>query len=635
MDKKIDSINEDINKFLKNVTVKDLVKILRYLSKAYYNTGISKVPDKLYDKLIDYLKITDPDNEYFNEIGAPVNTKDKIKLPFPMGSLNKIKPNNKLHSINDWLKKFNGSYIASDKLDGVSVQLYKKNGEISLFTRGNGIEGRRINNLIKSIFKNNDFSLIPDDTSIRGELIIKKNNFIQFNKEFKNARNLVSGIVNSDKKNKTVDVVDFVAYNILYPEYLYQEQLDRLKAMKLNVVKYREINRDNFENELIEYYNKRRIESEYEIDGIVVADNSQIYRLKHGNPDHMVAFKMDDNNQEYAVVKVKEIVWQISMYGYLNPIIKIDPVELSGVSISNITGNNAKYIYDNKLGKNAEIKIIRSGDVIPKIIEIIKPCNKPDMPIYKTKWTDTRVDLIVDEYPPEVKREIECAKILHFFQTIKVHYISEGIIKKLYDNKYISIIDILTADREKLKEINGLGDKLINKIYDEIDKQMGSVKLYELMSASLIFGRGLGSKKIKSILEIYDNILDIDFESEEECIDMLLKIEGIGNIQATQFCNNLNNFKEFYKKINKIYKVKITKTKKKNKLNGMNIVISGFRNSELERLIEENGGHVKTSVSKNTDLLIYKLGVEPTSKYNKAVELGIKIVTEEEFMKSL
>jgi DNA ligase (NAD+) len=640
MDKKIESINNDLQKFLKKVSNSELVTILRYLSDIYYNSDTNRVTDETYDQLIDHLRKIDPNNKYFTEVGAPVDNKDKVKLPFSMGSLNKIKPGSPLHSIDNWLNKYKGPFIISDKLDGMSLQLFKgKDGKVSLFSRGNGIEGKLINNLIPYIFKNIDFKNVPTEISIRGELVMKKTVFEKYKTEFKNMRNLVAGVVNSDKYTPRCDDVDFVAYNILSPEYLYEDQLKKLKNMNFNVVVHKTVQKDDseiFTETLKRYYIERREHSEYIIDGIVVVDNSKIYSLTSGNPSHMAAFKMDDAGQNSAIVKVKEIIWQISMYGYLNPIIRIDPVELSGVTITNITGNNAKYIYDSKLGKNAEIKIIRSGDVIPKIIQVIKPADKPDMPTYKTKWTETKVDLIVDETTPEIKKEIACSQNVHFFQTIKVQYISDGVIRKLYDNKYKTVLDILTADKDDLVEINGIGEKLVDKIFYQINKQMSVVELQVLMAASTLFGRGMGSRKLKSIIQAYPDIMEIEFDSDNDCIDQMLKVEGIGNIQAAQFCNNLPKFKEFYNKLIKIYsfsqfKKSKKKDKKNKKLDGLNIVISGFRDSDLEKKIEDSGGSVKNSVSKNTDIVIYKKGNETTSKYLKAKELGIKLVTEDEF----
>lgn len=634
MDNKIKQLQNNPTKYLKSITTTELVKLLKYLSNSYYNKNTNVVSDELYDFMIEYLQDIDPSNEYLNTIGADIPNKKSVVLPFPMGSLNKVKPNK---GLSEWISLFNGPYIISDKLDGISVQLYKnEKGVIKLFSRGNGLEGRDISGLIKYIFSNDLLNDIPNNLSVRGELIMSKNGFKNFSDEFKNARNLVAGVANSDKHNKKIlQHVDFIAYNILHPVYIYSEQLTKLKEYGFTVVNYTNIKSNELENILIDYYINRRNESKYEIDGIVLVDNSKIYKLAEKNPDYSVAFKMNLDDQ-IATATIINIKWNISMYGYFTPVVIINPVNILGVTITNITAHNAKYVYDNKIGKGAIIKIIRSGDVIPYILEVVTPAKKPDMPKYKYKWNDTNVDILVDEMNDEIEREITIQINIHFFKTINIKYISEGIIKKLYDANIKTIIDILSVDRNKLLTINGLGNTIINKIYKEIDKKMNDIHLYTLMAASTLFGHGLGIKKLKKIVNNHPKIMNENHESITLLEDKLLYIEGIGHINAKQFCTNFDKFKEFYNKIKNIYKIDNNNNNViiGNKLKNISVVFTGFRDKDLEKKIENNGGNVKTSVSKNTNILIYKdeSNIINNSKYKLATELGINILSLNDFI---
>ena len=169
-----------------NLDSKKLEKILRDLSKEYYNTGESLVSDEVYDLLKEKLEDLDPNNIFLNEIGAPIDSKEKVKLPYSMGSLDKIKPSTE--ELEKWKKKYKGAYIVSDKLDGISGQLYITKDDNKLYTRGDGDYGQDISHLLKYLIdidylqKNKNNMKLP--ISIRGELIISRENFKKVDKKF-------------------------------------------------------------------------------------------------------------------------------------------------------------------------------------------------------------------------------------------------------------------------------------------------------------------------------------------------------------------------------------------------------------------------------------------------------------------
>ena len=236
-------------------------------------------------------------------------------------------------------------------------------------------------------------------------------------------------------------------------------------------------------------------------------------------------------------VKVEEIIWEPSMYGYLYPTIRIKSTKMpDGITITYVSGHNAKYIYDNKIGIGTIITIVRSGEVIPYIIDIVKPNKKPDMPKMKYMWNETEVDIIVVDPDEKTIRIINIKKILHFYRTIHVKYLSIGIMTKLYDNGYDSIIKIAKAanDRDESPyNISGLGKKMVDKIYDEIDKAFNRVKLPELMAGSLKFGRNLGVRKIREVINKYPNILDHCDDGFDEIKELILTVNGFSKILAS------------------------------------------------------------------------------------------------------
>jgi len=635
-------IKKDPIHFAQNVEIEELETILIQLSDSYYNDenrSTNIVSDKIFDKLKDILKKRDPKNNFLKLVGAPIKgTKEKVKLPYEMSSLLKLDEKELIR----WINKYGENIIVSDKLDGVSAQLYKNTkGEIFMFSRGDGIEGQNISHLISFMFSDDLLNNLPNELSVRGELIISKNDFNKISSYMKNARNAVAGLVNSKTVDKNVaNITQFIAYSIMNPRLKQSEQMTLLKKYNFDTVEYKILKSFDYDK-LSDYLIKRRLESEFEMDGLVCVDNSKVYKNVSGYPDHAFAFKilLDD---QIAISTVKQVLWMPSMNEYLKPKIEIKPVELLGTTITYATAHNAKFIVDNKLGKGAKVKIVRSGDVIPYIYEVIKPAKEIQMPDYPYKWNSTKVDLILKKLDGDGKRIVIIKLIVHFFKTIGVKYLSEGLITKFVDMGYDTIEKIINADHNDLLNIEGFGDKMINKIYDEIDTSLKEMSLSTFMTASHKFGRGFGIKKIKEVINTYPNILNEKW-TEETMINKLLEVPGFSDISAQTFSKKYPDFIVFYEQMNKIIdlsrfkkniKKKTKNDKSDNKLfTNQHIVFTGFRDKELENIIENNGGKITTSVSKNTSLLIYSDNVDiKNSKFKKAQELKINMISKSDFI---
>lgn len=635
----IEKIKKDPKKYASNTPINILENILRKLSYLYYNTDECPVTDKNFDTMKEILEQRDPDNSFLKQIGSPVS-KDKVKLPYPMGSLDKIKP--EMNNLDSWKKKFRGPYELSDKLDGVSALLHKKNGVIKLYTRGDGTYGQDITHLIGYVIHEDvHFNDIPDGVAVRGELIMTRKNFEQAQKisnKLKNARNTVSGVVNSKTLDlNIVNLVDLVLYNVIFPRYKQSSQYKYLDDWGFHVVPHRTEKDVSYEM-LEKYLIERRQDSIYDIDGIVVMDNSKSHEIIAGNPDYGFAFKtiLKDQCAEATVIKVK---WNISMDGYLKPKIKIDPIDLVGVTIQYATAHNAKFIFDNVIGPGAVVKLIRSGDVIPKIMKVIKPATsgKPQMPTVPYKWNDTEVDIIAKDIYGAQQDTVTVKKIVFFFKTLDIKYIDEGIVSKLVDAKYDNVIKIIGADEKKITQL--IGEKLTEKIYKSILDALANTQLYLLMSASHLFGRGLGSKKIKIVTDTYPNIMNENWDVDV-MYEKVSKLEGFQEITTTKFVKGFEKFQKFFKDLNKVVDIEYLKKpniKKKplnEKFKDQIFVMTGFRDKEMKDYIESCGGSVKESVSKNTTMVIVAVSTgEESSKIKKAKELGVKIITNDEFTK--
>lgn len=639
----LNKIQKDPKHFAESVSISELVKILKTLSSVYYNTGESLVDDQTFDILKDTLEERDPKNPFLNEVGAPVE-RLKVQLPYPMSSLSKIKPEK--DTLTAWLKKYKGPYVVSDKLDGTSAQYYKESANnFKLYSRGDGIEGQDITHLIPFVIqKSVKTEAIPVGTSIRGEIIISKNDFKKISDIMKNARNASSGVVNSKTIDKNVaKLCQFVAYAVLHPNYKFEEQMKLLKQYGFKVADYtveKNLTYEMLSNRLID----RRKNGEFEVDGLVVFDSSQVYQPTAENPDYGFAFKtiMQDQVAQTRVVKVE---WNPSKNGYLKPTLEVEPVELGGTTVTHATAFNAKFIVDNKLGPDAIVKIVRSGDVIPYIMEIVKPAEEPQMPDVAYKWNDTHVDIILKDIYGAQADAVAIKLITFFFATLGVEYIGEGIVAKLVNTGYKTIpkiIDAFKNKKDKLTDIEGLGQKMIEKIWINMENALKHTNLATFMAASHVFGRGFGVRKLNEILNVYPDIMNSKW-TQKEMIENIEKIKGFSSTTATQFAKNFNDFKKFYNEVNKIidisYLEEVPEESESEEeqanldLQGKAFVFTGFRDKDLEKQISDRGGRVASAVSSKTTAVIKPDGSEEKSgKIKDAEKDNVEILTKSEFV---
>jgi DNA ligase (NAD+) len=641
---------DDIISTVDKLSIKELEDIVTYAADKYYNTMKSVISDPVYDMLIDFLKLKSPKSKVLKNIGAKIKSKNKVSLDYHLGSMDKIKPPS--NQLEVWKKKYHPPYILTDKLDGISALLVYKKDSIKMYTRGTSSEGLDISHLIKYLEnipnidtikeyckKNNLIASHSDNIiAFRGELLIKEKTFNDnWADEFKNARNTVAGLVNSKTINPQLAAdTDLVLYEVVDPYHQMSRQLEIIEDLKFNCVHSKIINKEITFELLSEYFKKRRTTSEYMVDGIIITNDLKHKRNTSGNPSYAFAFK-DILEDQKANTKVKSIEWNISKDGYLIPTLLLEPVVISGVEIKRVTGHNAKYVVDNKLGNGAMIELIRSGDVIPYINKVLKP-GKLELPEGKWSWSKTKVDIILDSLD---NTDIMKKNLYFFFSTLDTKGLGEKVIDKLYEAKFDTVSKILDLTKEKLEKanINSFKEKTIDNILKAIKKAVSDVMIAKIMAGSNKLGHGLGFERMKQILSNYPNILEeYNLWSKDEFIENIKDIDGWDTKTATLFVNNFNDFIGFYNSIKKYITIKKTIKIKTTKITNMTFVFSSFRDKELQEMIETMGGKVNSSVSKNTNYLVVKDDTaleNKTEKIKKAEDLGVKIITKVNLVKLL
>jgi NAD-dependent DNA ligase len=473
---------------------------------------------------------------------------------------------------------------------------------------------------------------------VRGEFIIPKKVFDEkYKSSFANPRNLVSGIINSKTVDEKIKDLHFVAYEIIEPLMKPSEQIAKLTEAGFEVVQNKL--EETISNEsLSEVLKDWRTTYLYEIDGIIVTDD-HMHTRKDGNPDYAFAFKMVMSDQ-MAEAKVVDVLWEASKSGYLKPRVRIEPIRLGGVTIEYATGFNGKFIEENKIGIGAVIQIIRSGDVIPHIKSITTPAERAKMPEATYHWTDTHVDIVLDNVSEDLT--VREKNITAFFTTLQVEGLSSGNVKRIMKSGFDTVPKILKMKKSDYATIAGFKDKMIDKIADGIETKVKSATLLDIMVASNLLGRGLGERKIRPILEAQPQIL-LSKDSNEEKIKKLKAIPGIGPENANSFVTNIPVFLGFLKECDLEYKLDnpiqeakpentMTELDTSNPLYGKHIVMTKTRDAAVIEKIKRSGGVLDDNIGKNTFALIVKSKDDVSNKTKYATDHNIPIMTPEEFI---
>lgn len=626
----IDKVNSGPSNYAYTVTIDKLSKFLEYCYNVYQDgTSDPVISDDNYDIMLDILEERDPFSDFIKKIKQ--NENDKYAMP----SLNKIRSHISKEFENWYSEDFD--YQVSDKLDGISAKLIIRNGKIKFITKGRGGDAKDITNKIDIINFNTNINLI-ENLAVRGEIIISKSNsdlFIneknKISKLYKNLRAAVSGIMNNKViLNEYKGLLDFVVHFRYDKEYnTYEEMLIDINSLGFKIPwnkKYKKLSNE----ECIKILNKRREESDYIVDGIVIAQNVKIKNPTNDNPKEIIAFK---DISETAQSKVIDVIWSIGQYGYLSPTLIIEPVTMNNSTINNVFAHNAKYVIDNEIGIGSIVEI--SHEIVPQIQKVILK-SKPKLPVQEYEWNSNKTNIICKEKTEEQ----QIMEVKHFFKSIDVKYMSDGIITTLNCNGYDNIIDIINAEKKELYKIRGLGNKIIDKIYENMDKSLKSANLENLMAGSCLFGRNLGKRKLKILIDEIPNIMN---EDSQNLKSKILEIKGFSDTTTKVFIDNLDDFKKFLNKLietgkvknyfdsKEIEKIEITE---KHPIDGLKIVFTNIRpDKNLNEKIINNGGLIMTTVSKKTNVVVCPSTEGESNNIKKAKQYGIRIIELKDFVK--
>lgn len=617
--------------------IEQLVNKIKNYNDAY-RIGKPLISDTQYDILIDELYQLDPDNEILSAVGHKIQDESrKRRLPIIMASMSKTKT---IEEIKSWVRLKgidpNLDVVITPKFDGLSLCVDEST--IECYTRGDGTFGQKSDDHYKLIGNKlygegtlfDDFSPLYF-THTYGEAMISKKTFLdKYSTEFANPRNLVSGLLNSKEVSNSLKDVSYIKYGAIINDKFKNEIktkheiIDLLNDGQLIGVNYQVCKiSDLSEDLLISLFHKWK--TEYEIDGVIIEVDSLKEQESLGretssnNPVFARAFKHASFEQS-AETPVIGMSWNISKQGLLKPIIHISPVKLDGVTVSNVTGNNARFIKDMGIGVGAIVRVKRSGMVIPIITDVIKTVDFQLPYIHDEKgeidyvWNENGIELITlyETDDQKLKQNIS------FFEILEADNVGEGVVTQLWEAGYKTIKDILSLQKSDLERIDRFGKRKAEIVFNSIQNSIKDISLSKLQHATGIF-KNLGSKKL---------ILLEDF-TEKPTIDEIMSIEGFAEISAQSYIDGYDKFFDFIKDLPIIF-TKKTPIITGGDLEGKSFVFTGVRRLDLEQIIESKGGKINNSISKNTSYLVMREIGSGSSKEKKAIDLGVKIITVEQ-----
>ena len=640
--------------------IKELVSILNKAGKSYYSEGVEIMSNFEYDKLYDELvkleektKIVLSDSPTVNVGYETLSELPKERHDSPMLSLDKTKNPDELV---DWLGSQRG--LLSWKLDGLTIVLTYENGELlKAVTRGNGEVGEIITQNAK-VFKNVPLSIpFKGRLVIRGEAIITYSDFEKINEKipeidakYKNPRNLCSGSVRQLNNKITEERnVRFFAFSLVSADgqdfkNSRKVQFEWLKEQGFSVVEYKEVTSENLKDTIMWFEDKIK-DNDFPSDGLVILYDDIAYGDSLGRttkfPRNSMAFKWTD---ETAVTHLRKIEWSASRTGLINPIAVFDTVELEGTKVSRASVHNISIMEGLQLGIGDEISVFKANMIIPQIANNLTRSGNPPIakvcPVCKEKTTihkENGVESLFCENKNCLAKKIK--SISHFVSrdAMNIDGMSEATIEKLIAIGALHRLGDLFRIQEHKDEIialEGFGEKSYQKLLQAL------VQSKHTTTARFLYSLGvpnIGPANAKMIVKA----LGQDFERiRQASVEDLVEIEGVGEVIAQAFVAFFENDANKEMIDDLLTVVTLEKEEQTNQvmdMEGLQFVITGSVNhfanrKEVKELIEQHGGKVTGSVTGKTSYLINNDNLSRSSKNKKAKELGIEVITEEEFI---
>ena len=676
----VEDANDERTKILR---INSLAELLSYHSNLYYNEASPEISDSEFDSLRDELESLEPDHPQLSRVGSdPSPGSVKIEHKFPMRSLDKANTEDQvLHFVSQTTAK-GRRFVCQPKLDGSALSLeYRRGRLVRAATRGNGTRGEDVTANVRRIPNIPDKLSWPGDCHVRGEVVMPLKTFEEkYSDIAPNPRNLAAGSLRQKSidagKGRAEDLA-FFAYGVEFPSgnskhpdspdqpgFKYDsEAISWLSSMGIQVAGNEIVSGSedmDTSNEIIEI-TKRWTESRYsepwEIDGVVIKldrlDKRELLGMTAHHPRWALAWKFPPQEATSVLMGVD---WQTGRTGNVTPVSRIAPVIVSGVTVENTTLHNKGEVERLGMSIGDRVRVVRRGDVIPKIIQVLGRATNEDIEgrahsdgsPFSQKLPEASEIIIPTQCPRCETRLIEdgaflkcnnldCPArlertILYWCRKLELDGIGEKLAEQLCSSGLVSsIADLYRLDERKrdLLSLDRMAEKSANNLLMELENSK-SMTLSTFISALGLprIGPEIATV-ICSEVDTVDELIDM-LSAREEAVQRLVKIDRIGEVVANLLLDGISNRKEAIIDLySQIEIIEENKTVLQGALRGETFCITGTLSrprKEIALSIKAQGGKVVSSVSGNLDFLVS--GESSGSKMEKATRLGVKIIGE-------
>lgn len=644
--------------------IDELVKLLNYHSQLYYVENRNEITDYEYDMLQQELKGLEEQFPQFIRSDSPtqrvggkaISIFEKVTHRVQMGSLQDVFSFEQVRSFIETVQQTvdKPQFVVEPKIDGLSVSLEYHNGELAIgSTRGDGFVGEDVTSNLKTVKSipikiNEELPLIE----VRGETYMPRNVFLKLVKEqedndeqpFKNPRNAAAGSLRQKSPKiaakRKLDIFVFNVQQIEGKELTsHKESLDYLKTLGFKTIPdYKRVSTADEVIGCIKAIGEKRFDLPFDIDGVVIKVDDfrqrEILGATAKVPKWAVAYKFPP---EEKTSKLLDIELNVGRTGAITPVAVFEPVFLAGTSVSRATLHNQDFIREKNISVGDIIKVRKAGDIIPEVLGSVEKHGDgvftlPECcPVCGTKLVKSEEEAAVRcpnvECPAQIFRSI-----VHFASkgAMNIDGLGPQIVHTLLDNKLItSVADLYTLSENKLLQLDNFKEKSVNNLLNAIEKSKSN------SLDRLVFGlgiRNIGQASAKLLCDKFGDLDNIMNASAEQ----ISEIDGFGGVMAQSVYNAFHeeHMIELIKRLKECgINTKYEKIQIDDRFAGKTFVLTGtlptLKRSEAKALIEKYGGKASGSVSKKTDYVL--AGEEAGSKLDKAQQLGIEIITEEQF----
>ena len=679
----------------KRALVSWLVEQISYHSDLYYNQAAPEISDTEFDSLWSELKRLDPHNPQLEMVGSDsIPGSEKVIHLFPMRSLDKATTVKEIHHFVSETTANGRQFVCQPKLDGSALSIeYRRGRLVRAATRGNGTRGedvtanaRRISNVPESINW-------EGDCHIRGEVIMPLSTFYEkYSSIAPNPRNLAAGCLRQKTKDsgkaKPEDLI-FLAYDVKFPDsnsshpdspnpplFIFDsDSNDWLSTIGIQIAGNTVITEEDSTkvtekiSSITEYWTEKRGSIEWEIDGVVIKLDLISKRESLGmtahHPRWALAWKFPP---EEAHTVLMDVDWQVGRTGTITPVARVAPVTVSGVTVENVTLHNPGEVDRLQIAIGDKVKIVRRGDVIPKIVEVIGKAAKTDIE-GRTHSDGSKFDeelpdysqIIIPTFCPRCDTNLiqdgaflRCTNmncpsrlertILYWARSLEMDGIGEKLAQQLCSEGLVkSLPDLYNLEISDISNLERMGLKSATNVIKELESSK-RISLNMFLSALGIPGIGpeLATSVANQVTSI-ENLLYLvnqrneNIDENNSAVTQLIEIDGIGVKVANQILDGLTIRMDTVKKLQThldIYSE--SKPLSNGSLSGNTFCITGTltrSRKEIALLIKSNGGKVVSSVSKNLNYLL--AGGSAGSKLENAISLGVQVISESQLNEML